>query len=128
MERNKKIFPHPMVEYIPLPFRELQWGRKEHNQGRRLYLKKDLGEITLFKGEKEGQGQEKFIYLLLFNGRIRIMKYRGYQVTMVGEKKKDYYQICGLTCRYFYKDRLSFLLFTPKGEKIAQDSVIIKPW
>lgn len=128
MDELKKIFTHPMVEYIPLPFKIIKEGRREQGRQSRIYVVKDLKELVPLAGEIEVSYKKRVLFLLLLNAEIHLLKYRGYNVTMIGERREGYYQVSMLSCEYFYKDRLHFLLFSPLGERMAQKIITLHPW
>lgn len=128
MEEWKRILHHPMVEYIPLPFKVVKEGQKKRGGQTLLFIDKERENLYPFVGEIEAPSKEKALYLLLFNAKVKLFKYRGYIVTIVGERQEERYQVCQLTCKYFYKERLHFVLFSLDGEKMAQKTIIIHPW
>lgn len=127
MKPWKRIFNHPMVEYIPLPFKVVKEGPQKKKKQIFLIIEKDISHLPSI-GQLEVPSTKKALYLLLFNMKISFLKYRGYTVTIVGERREDYFQVCQLPCKYFYKEKIYFILFSLHGERIAQRTISIHPW
>jgi hypothetical protein len=56
--------------------------------------------------------------ILAINLRVNSVKYRGYFVTMTGQKDFGYFQLFILPQHYFYKNKLCFELFEESTDKL----------
>lgn len=128
MHVKNKIFPHPAVEYIPLPFNQLEEGINNHGSLIQLRAEKYPEKLGKYTQKIENPSQEECLYLLLKNVRILLVKYRAYNIILLGEEKNHYFQLGTLPCKYFYKNPLSLILYNREGKKLAQESCTIKPW
>ena len=129
---NAAIFPFPAVQYIPMAVTTIKQGIL--NKSNALALSSQLiagAELIkwspLLAQDHEIELPEKFpadsFPVLALNLKVSAVKYRGYFVTMIGQKNYGYYQLFTLPQRYFYKNKLCFELFDENaGERLARYS------
>ena len=142
MPRNHpdKIFKYPPVQYIPLM-------KKDEITGDYPYFNTS-SRFSIFTPDQEKSLEEKIrslsyeninyninenqLALLIFNGDIEYIKYRAYEVFMVGIRNPGKFQVFKIPAEYFYKDRLIFSFYDVNtGERIYRkafnpDSIIFK--
>ncbi|ACL70887.1 hypothetical protein [Halothermothrix orenii] len=114
----KEIFKYPPIQYIPLNLNRLEQGNSPFNSESinfELYTYREkqqlLNKLRLLNIDKDYDFNQEEIAILVFNTRVDLIKYRGYEVIMVGEIIKNYFQLFTITTRYFYKDRILFNLY-----------------
>lgn len=121
---SRDIFRYPPVQYIPLdPFQERIGSYTHHFDRTRLYiyppserdaLHKVVQRLNLKENYSLGKGE---IAVLVFNGKVQLVQYRGYEVILVAKKNPGYYHLFKVTDRYFYKDRLIFVLYNGENSE-----------
>ncbi len=115
---SREIFKYPAVQYIPLNRNNEKISSTNRTTGKtRAYvynymenedLKKKLrylqfeGDYNINKGE---------LAVLILNGRVNLVQYRGYEVIMVGKEIPGTYHLFTVTTEYFYKDKVIFILY-----------------
>ncbi len=115
---SRDIFKYPAVQYIPLNRYNEKIRSTNRTTGKtRAYvynymenedLKKKLrylqfnGDYNINKGE---------LAVLILNGKVNLVQYRGYEVIMVGKEIPGTYHLFTVTTEYFYKDKVIFLLY-----------------
>ncbi len=117
-----KIFKHPAVQYIPLQMYKSKKGDNFFNSTRAKVELNDSHSKSLynilfynFSDIKEG-----FMEIKIFNGEVKFIKYRSYEVFLVGEPLPGKYHKFQITKEYFYKDKLVFTFYNKyTGEKLA---------
>ena len=134
---SNKLFPYPAVEYIPLNFTTLystvnnlplHWNKEVRltvvdklSRANELLSNYQLPPLKLNK-----LAPTKLLIILL-NSNLKLIKYRGYQATMVGKQEKNLAQVLQITTEYFYKDEIYFKLYTPQAEKLATSKYTLSP-
>ncbi|MGM0409695.1 MAG: hypothetical protein ACQEQF_02940 [Bacillota bacterium] len=114
---NRDIFKYPAVQYIPLQIIDLTEGKSSPDLSTRFYIfKKEENSKLNFRLKnlsikKEYVIKNNELAILIINARVYYIKYRGYEVIMVGERKKARSIVFKITKKYFYKDRLFFSLY-----------------
>ncbi|SRR6056297_3547409 len=108
-----KIFKYPAVHYIPLRI-------YDENIIKNIYTKKNL-HLYIYTSSmiKDLRKQINFPYIILdnelgiliINAKINFIKYRGYEIFLVGFKTPGYSQLFKITQKYFYKDHLIFSFY-----------------
>ncbi len=117
LDYNKEIFKYPSVQYIPLQIKELKEGKASKKLSTRfyIYLAEDNeilnNRLKKFEIDTPYKINEGEVAILLINGRVNLVKYRGYEVLMVGERKNTLTSIFKLTTKYFYKNKIIFSLY-----------------
>jgi len=122
-----EILPYPAVEYIPLSIRTKNfndnWINKYDNK---LYIldsqnqsKTVLNRLGIIYPDNINFNDN--LLILLLNGKIEDIYYRGYKVQMIGKQINDSYHLFTITKEYFYKDKLIFNFFLKTGELIAKE-------
>lgn len=115
---SRKIFKYPAVQYIPLD----RYNEKVRNTDRtfgttRAYvynykenddLKKRLNYLQLDENYNIKKGE---LAVLILNGKVNLVQYRGYEVIMVGKEAPGTYHLFTVTTKYFYKDKVIFILY-----------------
>ena len=115
---SRDIFRYPVVQYIPLARYNSEIISRERNSGRRSfyvynYLQStELNQrlVNLSYGESYHYNKDQ-LAIIVYNYKIDIIKYRGHDVIMVGEESPGEYHIFAITTKYFYKDKLAFILY-----------------
>lgn len=113
---SKEIFKYPPVQYIPLTLYNIRSGKYPLPKDRpRFYifenqdkLNRKLSALSIIDNYEI---KENNLSILIVNGIINLIQYRGYEIIMVGEKNPGNYQLFQITKEYFYKDKLIFLLY-----------------
>lgn len=115
---SKDIFKYPPVQYIPLdPFNEIRGKYPGQLENTRIFVFDHLEKESLHSKLRALQININYniiegeLVLLVLNGKVNLIQYRGYEVIMVGKRKPGFYQIFKITDQYFYKDRLIFILY-----------------
>ncbi|MDI3548684.1 MAG: hypothetical protein PWR10_2336 [Halanaerobiales bacterium] len=115
---SKDIFKYPPVQYIPLdPFNDIRGKYPGQLENTRIFVFDHLEEESLHSKLRALQININYnimegeLVLLVLNGKVNLIQYRGYEVIMVGKRKPGFYQIFKITDQYFYKDRLIFILY-----------------
>jgi len=115
---SKEIFKYPPVQYIPLKrFQEKTGSYSGSLENTYIYLYNHLEREKLNKKIKFLNIEENFsiskgqIAVLILNGRINLIQYRGYEVIMVGKRKPASFHIFKIVDDYFYKDKLVFIFY-----------------
>ena len=122
----EKIFKYPLVQYIPLDLYESRKGNYPYARFKpdiNLYtpqesevLHKKIKQLNI---NNEYSITENQLAFLIINGYIDFIKYRGYEVFMVGQKKEGKFHLFKITDKYFYKDMLVFSFYDGNtGERI----------
>ena len=129
------ILDYPLVQYIPLRLYNQLKG--EHNfSSSYLY-------ITIYNSKEEDKLNRKisnyelpqdnykiekdYLAVLIFNGNVNLIKYRGYEVFMIGSPKKQHIHLFKVTTRYFYKNRLIFTLYDNQtGNRLKRERFNLK--
>ncbi len=115
---SREIFKYPAVQYIPLRRNNEKVRNIDRITGKtRAYvynymenedLNKKLrylqfdGNYNIKKGE---------LAVLVLNGKVNLVQYRGYEVIMVGKEIPGTYHLLTVTADYFYKDKVIFILY-----------------
>jgi hypothetical protein len=133
---NELVYPFPAVQYIPLTLTMLQQGlipkKTFRSEQPRLIVGVEINlsrEAILREYEIEGfpATDSNSFPILALNLEIEAVKYRGYYVTMVGQKKVGTYQYYTIPSNYFYKKNLFFELYNiGTAEKLANTSITLK--
>jgi len=126
------VLDYPLVQYIPLRLYDIKRGT--HN-----FLNTNI-YLSIYKSNEENKLNKKLkginfdytnydidenqLAILIFNGYVNIIKYRAYEVFMVGNKENKNVQLFKVTTRYFYKDKLIFSLYNDKdGNRIKRKPI-----
>jgi hypothetical protein len=132
---NAAVFPFPAVQYIPMTVTTIK--QEILNKSNALALSSQLiagAELTKWRSllaqYHEIKLPEEFpadaFPVLALNLKVTAVKYRGYFVTMIGQKSDGYYQLFTLPQRYFYKNKLCLELFDENtGERLAGYSLFM---
>ncbi len=132
MKRRHKVYPHPLVEYIPLNLYPLMEGKEKLPfKGTRIVVTEEWKKVKpMLPGQidelKDTNQKRERLYLLLFNASLIEIKYRGFIVYLLGTKREKNWQLGMVTKKYFYKSKLSFLLLSPEGERLARENLVIE--
>ncbi|PRX26482.1 hypothetical protein BX659_12073 [Orenia metallireducens] len=122
-----KILPYPAVEYIPLSIRTKKFNDNWANRYQsKLYILDNQTESKAVLNRlgisyPENIDFNKNLLILLLNGRVEDIYYRGYKVQMIGKQIDNSYHLFTITKEYFYKDKLIFNFFLETGELIAKE-------
>ncbi|MFP4660611.1 MAG: hypothetical protein ACLFPF_00305 [Halanaerobiales bacterium] len=115
---SREIFKYPAVQYIPLDrYNEKTWDTKRTSGTTRANVYTYLEEERLKKKLAFLQYNENYsiskgeLAVIIKNGTADLVKYRGYEVIMVGEVESGTYQLFTVTTKYFYKDQVLFILY-----------------
>jgi hypothetical protein len=132
---NASIFPFPAVQYIPMVVTNILQGNLNKsdalNLPSQLIAGVDLVKWrTLLWHDYAIKLPERFLDdsfpVLALNLKVTAVKYRGYFVTMVGQKDYGNYQLFTLPKHYFYKNKLCFELYDESaGERLARYSLFM---
>lgn len=133
---NAAIFPYPAVQYIPLEVTVIHQGDLDTLRTLTLPTQLIIGNDLL--KWKEHLAEEYRITLpeefakaslpfLALNLKIGTVKYRGYFITMTGQKIPGYYQLFTLPRRYFYKNNLYFEVFDELTSKCLTKCSLFLP-
>ncbi|MCF8002381.1 MAG: hypothetical protein K9K76_11070 [Halanaerobiales bacterium] len=130
-----KIFKYPAVQYIPLQLYKIINGNypypgkkprfniytPENNNELNLQLNKINSDIRNYNIAQQQ------LAILVLNGIIDIIKYRAYEVFMVGSIDPGNYYLFKITNEYFYKDGLIFTFYNGEdGKKIDQERFVLE--
>lgn len=125
---NRDIFKYPTVQYIPLQLIDLREGESSSKLSSHFYIfKKEENSNLNFRLKNLSIKNEYVIKndelaILVINAEVYFIKYRGYEVIMVGERKNAKSFVFKITKKYFYKDRLFFSLYDyQSAEKIDRE-------
>ncbi len=133
-EYNDEIFKYPAVQYIPLSkyneksgtisglFNKTQFTIYDYNEENELNNK-----ITRLGLTKNYNMKNNQLAVLVLNGEVDIIRYRGYEVTMVGYKRPGHFQLFKVTTEYFYKDWLSFIFYNNENAQRLDREIYDKP-
>ena len=124
-----KIFKYPLVQYIPLdlnnsqqghyPFTKFKTDINIYTYNERKILHKKINQLNLVENYIIDKNQ---LAILIINGKIEFIKYRGYEVFMVGKPVAGKFHLFKITDKYFYKDMLVFSFYDGRtGEKIDRE-------
>lgn len=115
---SRDIFKYPPVQYIPLNrLNEKTLKTTRTNEKQKFYVYDHLEKIKLAKKLNFLQYPDSYpipegqFAILSLNCIITLIQYRGYEVTMVCRPDPGKYQIFTITDKYFYKDKLIFILY-----------------
>ena len=121
---SKKIFKYPTVQYIPLDRYKEKIGLYPTGlTNPRVYIyqageEKELQKKLNFLREKGNYPiKDGQLAILVLNGKINLIMYRAYEVTMVGSPNPGHFQVFNITTEYFYKDRLIFTFYDGKTDQ-----------
>ncbi|OCL25764.1 hypothetical protein U472_15705 [Orenia metallireducens] len=122
-----KILPYPAVEYIPLSIRTKIFSNNwENRYQNKLYVldnqsksKSLLSRLGI--NHPENINFNNNLLILLLNGKVEDIYYRGYKVQMIGDSINNSYHLFTITKEYFYKDKLTFNFFLANGELISKE-------
>jgi hypothetical protein len=120
---SNDIFKYPPVQYIPLDLYESRTSKYSNSSSK--------SRIYLFDIEKNNELNNRLhnlnlgnynikphqLAILVLNGSINLIKYRGYEVIMIGDRKEFYNQVFIITTKYFYKNKLIFLFYNGDNEE-----------
>ncbi|KXS44502.1 MAG: hypothetical protein AWU54_731 [Candidatus Frackibacter sp. T328-2] len=125
---SDKIFPYPAVQYIPINLYEERiiddWSYP-FNEEIKLYISSNPAVITKlldkyhFHSQKINNLASNELLIILLNGSINEIKYRGHKVTMVGTYNKNLAHIFKIKNGYFYKQKLNFVIYNAEGKELA---------
>ncbi|MEJ6950635.1 hypothetical protein [Natronospora cellulosivora (SeqCode)] len=124
---SRDIFRYPAVQYIPLSLKNSRIKKTERTSRvisfsifsyeERRELEKRLKRLNL---KEEYHFNEDELVILVNNYEIDIIKYRGHNIIMVGERKPNTYHLFTITRKYFYKNNLAFILYDgSSSERVA---------
>jgi len=115
---SRDIFKYPAVQYIPLDrYNEIIKNTDRNRGTTRAYvynymenndLKKKLSYLQYNDNYNIQKGE---LAVLILNGKVNLVQYRGYEVIMVGKKLPGTHQLFTVTTKYFYKDKVIFILY-----------------
>jgi hypothetical protein len=120
---SKKIFKYPAVQYIPLEMQSSmnkqfspqgKLDLKIYNSSNENLLNNKIKRINFKTKYKISQNQ---LAILIINGYVDIVKYRGYEVYIVGYVKPGTVNLFKVTTEYFYKDRILFAFYDGTDEE-----------
>jgi hypothetical protein len=131
---NAAVFPFPAVQYIPMEVTNICEGILNTLRilPSELIVGDDLKKRRLLlRQEYPISIPEEFsvqsLPILALNLKVNTVRYRGYFITMTGQKKCDYYQLFTLPQHYFYKNKLCFELYDElTGKRLARYSLFIQ--
>lgn len=115
---SRKIFKYPAVQYIPLDRYNEKIEETERSLGStRAYVFNYMENERLNRKLNFLQYKEKYtidkgeLAVLVKNGKVNLVQYRGYEVIMVGKELPGTYNLFTVTTKYFYKDQVIFILY-----------------
>lgn len=127
---NDEIFKYPAVQYIPLQIINLKQGNCSQKLSTRFYIYLANDNIELndrikrFGIESPYIIEEGKLAVFVINGVVELVKYRGYEVIMVGRKEKMICSLFKLSTEYFYKNRIFFSFYDGiTAEKIDREFI-----
>ncbi|MGI6575398.1 MAG: hypothetical protein ACOX3A_06065 [bacterium] len=135
MSFNPDIYKHPPVQYIPLYLYNIEFDSNWRNNGqdRRPYVQVWQTEAEMRQGLSRlgvpfpptAVDFSSRTTVLVLNGQVQDVKYRAYTVYLVGKEIPGAYHLFSLTRRYYYKDRLHFIFFNHRGDRLAWDNIVL---
>lgn len=117
------VFPYPAVQYIPIHFSKVQI--LEPNSDRPLIIATD--DLSPFKNRLERdygillenqEITEDEAFIIIIGIKIIDVRYRGFYVTMLGQKSPGGF-LARIPTRYFYKKPVIFQARCEDGTLIA---------
>lgn len=115
---SREIFKYPAVQYIPLDrYNEKVRDTNSDLGNTRAYvynymendeLNKKLNYLRFNEDYNINKGE---LAVIIMNGKVNLVQYRGYEVIMVGKKVPGTYHLFTVTTEYFYKDKVIFVLY-----------------
>ncbi len=131
---SREIFKYPAVQYIPLD----RYNEKVRNTDRitgntRAYvynymenedLNKRLRFLQFDSSYNINQGE---LAVLILNGKVNLVQYRGYEVIMVEKKIPGTYHLFTVTTSYFYKDKVIFILYNGETSERVDLVRVVEP-
>ncbi len=132
----RRLYEHPIVEYIPLHVKDLATGHLavpahpalvalDNEDARRQALAgygQDIPSLhsllaTLPPVEISARPQLPF---LAVGFTVKAGIYRGRKVSLATASTGPVYQLFSLPSRHFYKPFIDFVAYTPQGSKLAE--------
>lgn len=120
---SKKIFKFPAVQYIPLKKYDSIRGDSPYQNDLNFRIFDSSQEDKLNKklplfGIKENYSiAENELAVLVINGYVDIVKYRGYEVFIVGYQKPGAAHLFKIVTDYYYKDRILYSFYDGESEE-----------
>lgn len=115
---SREIFKYPTVQYIPLdPYNERFGSSNKLSNKINIFLFSPSEEAKLREKLKQPGIEENYsidngeVGVLVLNGKVNLIQYRGYEVIMVGSLKPHYFHLFTIADKYFYKDGLIFTFY-----------------
>ena len=115
---SKKIFKYPTVQYIPLDRYTEKIGRYPTGLTSTRFYVYQAGEeeslqkkLNFLREQGNYHIKDDQLAILVLNGKVNLIMYRAYEVTMVGSPNPGHFQVFTITTEYFYKDRLIFIFY-----------------
>ena len=125
---NDMIFKYPTVQYIPLQIIDLKEIKYDLDLSTRFYIylyeeNDELNErLKRYEIKSPYNIKEGEFAIFLINGMVELVKYRAYEVLMVGKREKGMISLFKLKDKYFYKDKIFITLYDGQtAEKIDRD-------
>ena len=118
------IFRYPLVQYIPL--RQQKDHIFDHNfttDKIHLFIYQDQTQLeqrlNSFNKNLKFEIDSNEMAVLTINKIVEMVKYRGYEVLLVGKNKHGKIHLFKITKDYFYKNRLIFNLYNRENGIIS---------
>lgn len=121
-----KIFPYPPVEYIPLhPKNEQIFYSALLETELILTIFLDLHEVkdSWLQKKLPRNWESKKILILIKNGCLQNLYYRGNQVTGVARQIPGTHMLWLIENKYFYKEDLRFSIFSSQGNLLDEKRI-----
>lgn len=131
---SREIFKYPAVQYIPLD----RYNEKIRSSSRvtgktRAYVYNYLENEALNKKLSYLQYDVNYniskgeLAVLVLNGKVNLVQYRGYEVIMVGKEIPGTYHLFTVTTNYFYKDKVIFILYNGETSERVDLVRVVEP-
>ncbi len=125
---SRAIFPHPPVQYIPLsPLDSLRIDTKTAGEDFKIFIGTEVSQIkgmsdafSVYLPSRWYDLERGQFFLMVVNGDLFNLYYRGTQVRGVGKKIKNRLTFWLMNTVYFYREKVNFLIFDEEAEKIGE--------
>ena len=124
-EFPRNIFRYPRVQYIPLRIKkplQLKTGFQTNLKNITLYKSSEtdklLSNIQRFDSRLNYSIKKSELAILITNSSLNLIKYRKFEVFLVGKEKQGIIFLCKITQKYFYENRLLFNLYNQKTAQV----------
>lgn len=121
----RDIFRYPLVQYIPLRMKnriQIKHNLSTPLKNISVYNSSQENNLLTFINRFDNQLnysiKKSELAVLLTNSSLDFIKYRKFEVLLVGKEKPGIIFLCKITKKYFYENKLLFNLYDQKTARV----------